>query len=447
MSDNKSIKFPAKHYVGFQARPSRDELPLGFMTPHGTDKAFEKRKDTVDRWAGGWGYDAQNKAEDKLPAQTYENKPMTGFKLGRNVRHGYGWGQGNVKWRIEDPRGFELEISSPNLAQIMGFCTVQEGEILEDCIWARMGAENILVPVNSDVYRATVRNTERASKSASLRDLNIGDTAILANGDEGIYYGVYYIYGVERYARTLTNTVQCSGKKRHVFLMQTPGEDGVSSRRFMRGVSSPKLAEVFEGEKVLTHQEAEAIVNGFIQEGIALNEAGQNYSDSIAVSIDQLDDNTWTRTQETTNYDELVQKLKDQNPEYEDNLPYLLRYKVGGKVFAVVDGQPVLVPVDTWESTYERAPGRSGHYGNLTQQHWTFPMIKLDPVRYAAGDFITIIKTVPNPNHSPYWGSPRHTTVQETLDIDTSKDDLPDTLIMFKMVNKTTAGCEVSYYL
>ena len=53
--DNKSIKFPDKHYVGFQSRPSVDEVPLGFMTPFGTDKAFEQRKSTVDTWAAGGG--------------------------------------------------------------------------------------------------------------------------------------------------------------------------------------------------------------------------------------------------------------------------------------------------------------------------------------------------------------------------------------------------------
>jgi hypothetical protein len=82
MSDNKAIKFPAKHYIGFQARPSVDELPLAFMTPDGTDKAAEKRKATVDAWAKGYGYDGRNEAEDKLPAQSYENKPMIGFKMG-----------------------------------------------------------------------------------------------------------------------------------------------------------------------------------------------------------------------------------------------------------------------------------------------------------------------------------------------------------------------------
>lgn len=447
MSDNKSIKFPAKHYVGFQARPSRDELPLGFMTPHGTDKAFEKRKDTVDRWAGGWGYDGRNEAGDKLPAQTYDNKPMSGFKLGRNVRRGYGWGQGNVKWRIEDPRGFELEISSPNLAQIMGFCTIQEGEILEDCIWARLGAENILVPVNSDVYRATVRNTERMSKSASLRDLNIGDSVVLANGDEGIYYGVYFIYSYEKYRRGAGTRLTCTNKKRHVFLMQTPGADGTSSHRFMRGVSSPKLAEVFAAENPMTHAEAERAVNQMIKEGVSLDEAGQNYNHAVVASITQLDDSVWVKTEERTTYDDLLAELQAEQPEYKDNLSYLFRYVQQGSVFAFLDSGPVLLPLEEWETRYSCAPGRPNHYSSHTQNHWTFSMIRVDAQRLESGNITLITKQVANPQHSAYWGGSRFRSVNETVDIDTSVDSLPEPLIRYKMSTTTPAGSEVFYYI
>ena len=46
---NLSIKRPEQQYCGFQQR-GEDEL-LGFLTPFGTDQAFEKRKYTVDSWA------------------------------------------------------------------------------------------------------------------------------------------------------------------------------------------------------------------------------------------------------------------------------------------------------------------------------------------------------------------------------------------------------------
>lgn len=244
--DSKDIKFPATHYVGFQTRPSEDGVPLGFMTPDGTDAAAKKRKDTVDSWARGYGYSAKN--EGALPAKTLENKPMNGFKLGRSLRHGGGgWGQGNVKWRIEDPRGFELEITSPNLAQIMSCTTIENGEILEQCMWARLKADNVLVPVSSEVYKTAQANTERLNKSASLAELNLGDHAVLLNAVEGTYLGAYFFgeHGIHRYN---ISEIKWSDKKKHLFLQK----DGT-----IYVVASPKLSEIRPTDKPLTPEAAE----------------------------------------------------------------------------------------------------------------------------------------------------------------------------------------------
>ena len=307
-----SIKFPDKHYVGFQARPSHDEVPLGFMTPDGTDKAAVKRKETVDNWSKSGGYYGRNEAQDTLPAQTYENKPLIGFKLGRNVRHGYGWGQGNVKWRIEDPRGFELEITSPNLAQIMGFCTIQEGEILEECIWARLGAENILVPVNSDVYVNAIKNTERMSKSASLRDLKIGDSVVMHNGDAGIYYGTmfvtrrsspHYSNGTEIGAKVI-----CGDKKRHVFLMQ--GADGLASRKFFKAIGSPKLSQVFEGTAMTAYEAELDLAKKVNEEGYTLQESSNDYGSSpIAFTVDKMDSKSFVVERIADTMDRVAQEF------------------------------------------------------------------------------------------------------------------------------------------
>src|SRR5476651_207200 len=95
-----SIKIPEKVYVGFQGRRSQDEVPLGFMTPYTDDAAGLKRRDTVDRWAAGYG------REKTFNSVMLENKPMVGFKIGRAIRRSGGWnGSGASYIRIEDPRG------------------------------------------------------------------------------------------------------------------------------------------------------------------------------------------------------------------------------------------------------------------------------------------------------------------------------------------------------
>jgi hypothetical protein len=255
-ANNKAIKFPSHHYVGFQSRPSADNCPLGFMTPDGTDSAAKKRKETVDTWAQGYNYHATKK--DVVPSVTYENKPMVGFKLSRSIRRDSSFGSGNVKWRIEDPRGFELEISSPNFAQILLLCTMERGEIQEQLIWGRLGSENVLVPVDSDAYRAATVNTERASKKASLKDMDYGDKVVMQNGDEGFFMGIFYFI---RGSGTCNGfSAKVSDKKRYVFA-KTPGS--TNSYNYF-ALATPKVAEIIKADKLGSIEDNERELNKFL---------------------------------------------------------------------------------------------------------------------------------------------------------------------------------------
>lgn len=194
MSSNLAIKIPDSHYVGFQKRES-DQVPLGFMTPEGTDKAAQKRKATVDGWANGGGYYTNKQAT--LTSKTFDNKPMVGFKMGKNISYGRGWDSRHDKWRIEDPRGFQLEITSGNLQEIMTDCTIERGEILEECIWGRLGSENILIPVSSETYKRATENTKRMATSASIKDLKPGFYFTMKNGDRCWFAGRVYAQGLQ----------------------------------------------------------------------------------------------------------------------------------------------------------------------------------------------------------------------------------------------------------
>lgn len=180
---NKQIRFPSHHYVGIIGRTA-DKVPLGFMTEDGADEAAKKRKDTVDRWVASNSYN-----KTIMPATVFENTPQTGFRLDREIKRNSGWGSGNVKWRIEDPRGFGLEISSPNMAQIIDTCVIDKGEILSDCVWARLKGDNVLVPVDSELYLAAQENSARLTKNVPLREVSIGDHITLLNGTKGRYLG------------------------------------------------------------------------------------------------------------------------------------------------------------------------------------------------------------------------------------------------------------------
>ena len=179
---NNSIKIPDQHFVGFQVR-GQGHVPLGFMTPEGTDKTAERRKSTVKSWSS-----------KTIPTKTIDNEPLIGFKVGQSINHSSSWNRAFDKWRVEDPRGFELEISSGNFENIIKISTIENGEILEKCVWGRLGSENILIPVGSEIYKSAVSNTERAKQKIAIKDVNIGNKVILKNGDKITFLGRVKLY-------------------------------------------------------------------------------------------------------------------------------------------------------------------------------------------------------------------------------------------------------------
>ena len=102
--------------------------------------------------------------------------PLEGFEVAKSVRRS-GWsGSGNVVWRVADPRGFELEISSDNFARVIDCTTIENGKILGKCLWGRDGGKNILLPELSEPYQEAVKLTVKTNTKISLKDVQIGDT-------------------------------------------------------------------------------------------------------------------------------------------------------------------------------------------------------------------------------------------------------------------------------
>ena len=186
---------PDEHYVGLQLRKeSGGEVMLGFATPVAKDKAYSKRKSTVDSWSKNY-QNQMAKSDPRREGKVLPNTLSAGFEIARSVRRS-GWNGGNVVWRVVDPRGFELEVSSANLASILDCSTVVNGVIQERCIWGRDGANNILVPEDSEPYREFVKLTQlkdqAASKAIGVRDLKPGNMITLESGEVVEYMGKFY---------------------------------------------------------------------------------------------------------------------------------------------------------------------------------------------------------------------------------------------------------------
>lgn len=221
-----AITIPKQHYVTIQYRKdaSTESGLLGFASPYTKDAAFEKRRATQESWAYG-GYGTQfdigddgsilpnnNSKIDRFtlfatkcyPIIT-DNEPIEGFEVAKSVRRSGGWGgSGNVVWRVADPRGFELEISSENFARIIDCTTVENGKILGKCLWGREGPKNILLPEASDIYQEAVKMTAKVNTKISLKDVQVGDTVEIMSTavakDDLVcqYFGKYYFLEVDQ---------------------------------------------------------------------------------------------------------------------------------------------------------------------------------------------------------------------------------------------------------
>lgn len=149
--------------------------PLGFANiydPH--TKAYAKREKTQDEWAYGGDYGCQPKGyfvdsdgkywikrsswqlKEGVPKGTrydgrntelvttetivppelqpiiIDNVPMEGFRIQHSVSR---YSTSNKLWRILDPRGFELEITTGTMEDLVMSGVIDKGLIVGPCIW------------------------------------------------------------------------------------------------------------------------------------------------------------------------------------------------------------------------------------------------------------------------------------------------------------------------
>lgn len=181
------MHFPDQYFVGKLDGKScgmGGKFPLGFATPEGKDSAAKKRKETVTGWAG-----------DKATFDTIDNVPVEGFRFVGDVTRSRDWfGSGASVWRVEDPRGFEIEITSGNLMMLMELTTIENGLIKGKCLYARDGGKNALLLENSEEYQAAFAQTTRmkSSDKFTLKSLLPGDLVTMVDGTEAQYFGKVY---------------------------------------------------------------------------------------------------------------------------------------------------------------------------------------------------------------------------------------------------------------
>jgi hypothetical protein len=203
--------------VGFtDTRYEGDVVPFAYMTHYEDNAAGRKRQAQVDGWSRG-----------KMKSVIIENKPMIGFRVSRGLRR-LGWSHHATSVRIEDPRGFEVDISVSNMMMLTDNNLLENGEILRECVWGRDGGMNVLLPVNSQPYLQATENTERMASTVNSRSVQLGDTVLLKNGTQGRYLGSMYpwrsVQGNSAYRQPYTLSFEQHDKKYH--MVQIKRDDG-----------------------------------------------------------------------------------------------------------------------------------------------------------------------------------------------------------------------------
>lgn len=282
MSDHElsSIKIPSKVYVGFQGRRSEDEVPLGFMTPYDETAAGKKRQATVDGWANGYGH------SKTFNSVIIDNEPMIGFKIGRAIRRSSRYSGTSTAVRIEDPRGFELEISIENLVMLMNRNIMEDCELMQECVWGRDGGKNVLLPVNSDEYKKYLDTQVLVSNKVSVKDIKPGDIIKLL-GEEGTreYMGGLFplvketdnSHDYRTYHSSMAVDVELTDRKRFIVRRNI---DGVVH---YDGYSALKVEKVIKtADKPLSVLEVEQLINEDIKNGAYLNVSmGSDYTKKV----------------------------------------------------------------------------------------------------------------------------------------------------------------------
>lgn len=157
---------------------------LSYMTYFESNKAFDKRCDTGCYWA------SLSKEHLNVDDGVFvDNTPQEGFKVVESVSR---WSTSNKLFRIEDPRGFVVEIPTGNLATLLLDTTVINGVIQGGCVWGREGSNHVLLPITSEPY-IKARSNMKILKSELIkpRDLKAGDWVTLLEDQwdkERIYF-------------------------------------------------------------------------------------------------------------------------------------------------------------------------------------------------------------------------------------------------------------------
>ncbi len=178
-----SIFVPKKVNVGFQNRKDTYTGKLAYVIYF--DETGKLRKEPS--WQG-W-------RDKQIPNEIYDNEPIEGFVLNKKVGGDrYSWNPRQTYTRVYDPRGFEFEITIPNLLWILENCNCIKGKGLEGkFVYGWEGKELLLVPVESPDYKEIEEKSQIRNNNEFIaaKDLIVGGTYETIEGEQYVFMGKF----------------------------------------------------------------------------------------------------------------------------------------------------------------------------------------------------------------------------------------------------------------
>lgn len=178
------IFVPKQINVGFQNRAGTYTGKLAYIIYF--DEKGKLRKETS--WQG-W-------RDKKIPNEIFDNEPTEGFVLNKEaggISRSH-WDSRKTYIRVYDPRGFEFEISVPNLLWILQNGDCIKGKGLDgEFVYGWDGTELVLVPIDSPDYKEIAEKNKVIHENTFVKakDLVIGATYENLRGERYVYMGKY----------------------------------------------------------------------------------------------------------------------------------------------------------------------------------------------------------------------------------------------------------------
>jgi hypothetical protein len=219
--------------VGFQKRTDTFTGQLAYIIYYDEKGKIRKEKS----WEG-W-------RDKKITPQEFDNAPMDGFTLNKDVKRysGEWFSSHRTMIRVHDPRGFEFEVTTENLIGILMHTDCLRRGLIGQFVYAWVGPELVLLPTNSEEYQAAVKYTGGLAKKVSAKALVPGVSYKTKREGDVIFLGKF-------------NWYEYSGKNKYSRIKGLRGESKVmvftkdEGKTFFKKTSAEFLAEANSDQPV-----------------------------------------------------------------------------------------------------------------------------------------------------------------------------------------------------